>query len=94
MSFTAVGSDNPFSPGTNITNFSYDPTIDLADYVGADLPATISSPLFEGLGFNEALGVNTTINSTTRDIELVSSGGGGGGGSSRPTSGMVYPRLT
>lgn len=90
MSFTAVGSDNPFSPGTNITNFSYDPTIDLADYVAPSLPSSINAPLFEGLGFNEALGVNMTINSTTRDIELVSSGGG----SVRPTSGMVYPRLT
>ena len=92
MSFTAVGSDNPFSPGTNITNFSYDPTIDLVDYVPPNLPSSINVPLFEGLGFNEVLGVSTTINGTTRDIELVSSGGGGG--SVRPTSGMVYPRLT
>jgi hypothetical protein len=91
MSFTAAGSDNPFNPGTNLTNFSYDPTIDLADYVTPNVPSEFCLPLFEGLGFNEALGVNTTINSTTRDIELVSSGGGG---SSRPTSGMVYPRLT
>jgi hypothetical protein len=87
MSFTAVGSANPFSPGTNITNFSYDPTIDLADYVTPSLPTSINVPLFEGFGFNEVLGVSTTINSTTRDIELVSSGG-----STRPTSGMVYPR--
>ena len=82
MSFTAVGADNPFSSGTNLTNFSYDPTIDLADYVTPSVPATINIPLFEGLGFNEALGVTTTINSTTRNIER----------SIRPTSGMVYPR--
>lgn len=90
MSFTTAGADNPFSSGTNLTSVSLDPTVDHSDQVPVSAP-TLSGSLFESGGAlsNAALSITTTVNSTTRDIELVSSGG-----SVRPTSGMVYPRRT
>ena len=89
MSFTTAGADNPFDSGNNLANVSLDPTVDHSDHTPVSTPNVASSPFDAGGVFSTALGISTTINSTTRDIELVSSGG-----SVRPTSGMVYPRRT
>lgn len=84
MSFSNVGSDNPFQPGVNLSNPAYDPNANLDDFIGYGIQAFSQWPTA-----NPAVGVSFTTDADN-NLFLQTTGGGSG----RPSSGLVYPRLT
>jgi len=89
MTFSPVTGDNPFSPGSNFSStLAIRDSLDMSAYLGISSSSFVSSSvwpnayssIFGGL-FDYAANGEVTVKST------------GGGGSSRPTSGLVYPRL-
>jgi hypothetical protein len=88
MTFSPVTGDNPFNPGSNFSasiairdSFDFDNALGIsyAPFIGSPVWPTGYSSVFGGL-FEYAANGDVTVKST-------------GGSSSRPTSGLVYPRL-
>lgn len=89
MTFSLVGADNPFVPGGNITVLAVTPSNSIPDarlelafndtFAMGPWPQTYSVIFGEQYIYN----ADGSVEANT----------GGGGGSSRPTSGLIYPRL-
>ena len=85
MSFSNVPADNPFEPGVTFSA-SYDTEVDLSDLVNIGI-ASFSSGWPES---NPSLGLSFTTDANNNLVANIEGSGGGG----RPSSGLVYPRLT
>ena len=89
MTFSLVGSDNPFVPGSHIANIAvevldtipdgYEELAIAGSFAPGPWPATYNAIFGDQYIFN----ADGSVEANT----------GGGGGSSRPTSGLIYPRL-
>ena len=89
MTFSLVGADNPFVPGGNITTLSVTPINSIPDgYLGLTSTTVFSSGPWSQ-AYSAVFGEQYIYNADGS----VEANTGGGGGSSRPTSGLIYPRL-
>lgn len=91
MTFSLVGSDNPFVPGGTFSA-ALDPQDgrNNVDRLNVSIVTMLEPPVW-GNSYNSIFG-NIFDYAANGDVTLKSAGGGGG--SARPASGLVYPRLT